>query len=82
MTKLRKLQKLPYFRIILLHYKFYFLKYLFIIIPGTIAGDILVKNTTEKVEKLSTKNNLLTSILLFVIVFNVYALFTRQLSYF
>ena len=35
-------------------YKFYFLKYLFIIIPGTIAGDILVKNTTEKVEKLSS----------------------------
>ena len=61
-------------------YKFYFLKYLFIIIPGTIAGDILVKNTTEKVQKLSSKNNLLTSILLFVIVFNVYTLFTRQLS--
>jgi predicted acyltransferase len=60
-------------------YKFYFLKYLFIIIPGTIAGDILVKNTTEKVQKLSTKNNVLTTILLFVIVFNVYALFTRQL---
>jgi predicted acyltransferase len=60
-------------------YKFYFLKYLFIIIPGTIAGDILVKNTTEKVQKISTKNNLLTTILLFVIVFNVYALFTRQL---
>ena len=62
-------------------YKFYFLKYLFILIPGTIAGDWLLKE--KDINPLEVKNNTVLKIvglLLFVIiVLNVNFLFTRQL---
>jgi predicted acyltransferase len=61
-------------------YKFYFLKYLFIIIPGTIAGDIALKNSNTINTSKTTFDLLQTILLLFVIVFNVYALYTRQLT--
>ncbi|MCY7293342.1 MAG: DUF5009 domain-containing protein [Ferruginibacter sp.] len=66
-------------------YQFYFLKYLFIIIPGTIAGDFLLKDhhvnllatkiTTEK------KFTFLIALISFaLVVSNTVFLFTRQLE--
>lgn len=62
-------------------YKFYFLKYLFIIIPGTIAGEWMLQQM-----KLSSENdippakqNALVLFGLALIVVNLYGLFTRML---
>lgn len=62
-------------------YKFYFLKYLFILLPGTIAGDWLMQS--KDLNSLEIKHNWnlkIVGFLLFsVIVWNVIFLFTRQL---
>lgn len=62
-------------------YKFYFLKYLFILIPGTIAGDWLLKYKDVKSEDFHKKNSfkLFAGILLSVVLCNVLFLFSRQL---
>ncbi len=66
-------------------YKFYFLKYLFIIIPGTIAGEWMIKEIQQ--EKIKAKNaetghqpeNLLALIAVSLIVVNLVGLFSRLL---
>jgi predicted acyltransferase len=66
-------------------YKFYFLKYLFIIIPGTIAGEWLIKeieNNNLKNDILlpnSKTENILAIVSFVLIVLNLYGLFTRLL---
>lgn len=65
-------------------YKFYFLKYLFIVLPGTIAGDYILSEMKKKNEEPSQKNllypeNLLAIFSLLLICFNLYGLFTRAL---
>ncbi len=68
-------------------YKFYFLKYLFIIIPGTFAGEWMLNGM--KNEKLKMKNekaqpqtkNLLAIIAVSLVVLNLYGLFTRMLLF-
>jgi len=62
-------------------YKFYFLKYLFILIPGTIAGDWLLKFKDVKAEDFRNNSwfKLFTAILLSIILCNVIFLFSRQL---
>ncbi|WP_350340330.1 DUF5009 domain-containing protein [Paraflavitalea speifideaquila] len=64
-------------------YKFYYLKYLFIIIPGTLAGDWLLKYRTQHTFTRGDKNKpntRLVSFLAFVIiVINVILLFGRHL---
>ncbi len=63
-------------------YKFYFLKYLFILIPGTIAGDWLLKfKDTNPFEVKSDKNfKIVGLIFLCIVIFNLLFLFTRQLA--
>ena len=66
-------------------YKFYFLKYLFIIIPGTVAGEMMIAEM--KNEKLEMKNekvnasteNILLLISVVLVIVNLYGLFTRIL---
>lgn len=67
-------------------YNFYYLKYLFIIIPGTIAGEYLkewLQNKTSEVslpaEKRRTPFVLLVSV--GIIILNLYGLYTRQLVF-
>lgn len=66
-------------------YKFYFLKYLFIIIPGTIAGEWLMQEVYNDKMKddnrdLNTKpENLLAFISIGLVVINLIGLFTRML---
>lgn len=67
-------------------YKFYYLKYLFIIIPGTIAGEYLMEwlrdSTQSGIEQQQKEKRiaiLLLSITVSLIVWNLYGLFTRQL---
>ena len=63
-------------------YKFYFLKYLFILIPGTISGDWLVKY--KDINPLAVKKEsgfTIAVLLLFtIIVTNLCFLFTRQVT--
>jgi predicted acyltransferase len=62
-------------------YKFYFLKYLFIIIPGTLAGEMMMRSSPER-EGHALKNNtenLLALICLLLVVMNLYGLYTRML---
>jgi predicted acyltransferase len=71
-------------------YKFYFLKYLFIILPGTVVGEWMVKSTlvgtgkarqtlTEKVLK-KDKHSISICILICYILFcNLFCLFNRYL---
>ncbi len=63
-------------------YRFYFLKYLFILIPGTIAGDWLLKYKDTNPYEVKTNNNFKIVGLLFllIIVSNLLFLFTRQLA--
>lgn len=66
-------------------YQFYFLKYLFIIIPGTIAGDYLLKANNENSLHTITKTQKpftfpITLISLAIVVTNTIFLFTRQLE--
>lgn len=62
-------------------YQFYFLKYLFIIIPGTIAGDWFLKFKNTEAPATSLKSNLmLIGLLSFALVItNTIFLFTREL---
>jgi predicted acyltransferase len=73
-------------------YKFYFLKYLFIIIPGTLAGEWLIesmkgKNQQHEIPNTSdaqaiagaSRANWLMLIALVLLYGNLYGLFTRQL---
>ncbi len=67
-------------------YSFRYLKYLFIVIPGSIAGEYLVEwmRSFEKTAKSSQKKETISACILFVlsvglIVFNLYGLFTRHL---
>ncbi len=59
-------------------YKFHFLKYLFIIIPGTIAGDWLLKGSGRVVDY--AKGDKWIAVLSFtLVVTNIIGLFSRQL---
>lgn len=66
-------------------YKFYFLKYLFIVIPGTIAGEWMLKETgmnnnkgeNEKIDK--QHENMLALLAVSLICLNLYGLFSRSL---
>ena len=62
-------------------YKFYFLKYLFILIPGTIAGDWLLKYKDTSSFEVKSNNNfrILGLTFLIIITTNLVFLFTRQL---
>ncbi len=63
-------------------YKFYFLKYLFILIPGTIAGDWLLQYKDINEDEIHSNRNfkLFGFILFTIIIANVYFLFTRMLA--
>ena len=63
-------------------YKFYFLKYLFILIPGTIAGDWLLKykDTNPFEVKTNSHFKILGLIFSIMIISNLFFLFTRQLA--
>ena len=62
-------------------YKFYFLKYLFIVIPGTFAGEWFLKEKDFNVGaiKISKSFSLLAVLSLLLIVVNIYGLYTRNL---
>lgn len=65
-------------------YKFYFLKYLFIVIPGTIAGEWMlkqtkIKNSEVKNEVNNQQENLLALLGVLLICLNLYGLFSRML---
>ncbi len=66
-------------------YKFYFLKYLFIIIPGTVAGEMMIAEMKNEILKMENKKlkpsveNVLLLISLFLVIANLYGLFTRML---
>jgi len=61
-------------------YTFYYLKYLFIIIPGTFAGDWLLKTKNNSIIiKPSLHTLAITIICLLLVVLNTSMLFTRQL---
>ncbi len=64
-------------------YKFYFLKYLFIIIPGTLAGEwmMLQKQEEDSVRLKKQTENLLLLLSLLLIITNLYGLFTRALLF-
>lgn len=65
-------------------YKFYYLKYLFIILPGTLAGDWLLKYKTRhnfsKDHSGRTNTGLIAFLSFAIIVINVILLFGRHLS--
>jgi hypothetical protein len=65
-------------------YSFYYLKYLFIVIPGSLAGEYLyewINSDTEKVSENKKTNGYLIGLSsLALIVTNVIFLFTRQLE--
>lgn len=63
-------------------YKFYYLKYLFIIIPGTFAGEWFIKESkNEKTETASKKTLLLIAVIACILVFvNLWGLFARSLE--
>ena len=61
-------------------YKFYFLKYLFIIIPGTLAGEMMAgKVNSEKTIVNHRTENLLLLIAVALVIVNLFGLFTRML---
>jgi predicted acyltransferase len=60
-------------------YKFYYLKYLFIIIAGTIAGEAIISNTDNDI---NPNKHLLAGMLLFgLIIVNIILLFSRMLVF-
>ncbi|MBW1654115.1 DUF5009 domain-containing protein [Flavobacterium quisquiliarum] len=64
-------------------YKFYYLKYFFIVIPGTLAGEYIKEWTVAPQNEVRQNDRLaiVAGLLSFaVIVSNVYFLFTRQLE--
>jgi hypothetical protein len=69
-------------------YQFYYLKYLFIVIPGTIAGEYLLSSLSKKNQPTNTaaitiinKEFFIALIGIALIVLNLYGLFTRQLTF-
>lgn len=64
-------------------YKFYFLQYLFIVIPGTIAGDFFYKwmkaSDTDPSSENESKFLYLFSLAIIIIVINLFGLYSRQL---
>jgi hypothetical protein len=64
-------------------YKFYFLQYLFIVIPGTIAGDLFYKWMKVSYNDASFENEskflYLFFIAIIIIVINLFGLYSRQL---
>jgi predicted acyltransferase len=62
-------------------YKFYFLKYLFIVLPATIIGDILLQaNNNQTTKGFNTAPIKCAIVLLLgIVVLNLYCLFTRLL---
>jgi len=67
-------------------YTFYYLQYLFIVIPGTIVGDFVLrwiseyKNKPIEVDTESRNRMYIVAALMFVfVVFNLWSLFTRHL---
>ncbi|HVF98069.1 MAG TPA: DUF5009 domain-containing protein [Flavisolibacter sp.] len=61
-------------------YKFYYLKYLFIILPGTVAGDWLLKDSHTANDESSRNGLVLISFLCFGLIgLNVALLFSRVL---
>lgn len=58
-------------------YKFYYLKYLFIVLPGTIAGEILQRKEQASVPSAVQKQ--VSFILLLIVVLNVWLLYQRIL---
>lgn len=59
-------------------YKFYFLKYLFIVVPGTIAGEWMMNKRRDAQINRQTESYVALLALL-LIVLNLYGLFTRML---
>jgi predicted acyltransferase len=60
-------------------YKFYYLKYLFIIIAGTIAGEAIISNTDKDI---NPNKHLQAGMLLFgLIIVNIILLFSRMLVF-
>lgn len=66
-------------------YKFYFLQYLFIVIPGTIAGDLFfkwMKSSPEENESESKANYVYLFLLCVgIIILNLFGLYSRQLTF-
>lgn len=65
-------------------YKFYYLKYLFIVIPGSIAGEYLrewlqLKNEVSKAQKQGNQTLYILILSICIIVFNLYGLYMRYL---
>lgn len=61
-------------------YKFYFLKYLFILVPGTIAGEWLLQYGDLQTAQVTQRKPLLTILLMLgLIVVNVGLLYSREL---
>jgi predicted acyltransferase len=64
-------------------YKFYFLQYLFIVIPGTFAGDLFYKwmkaSDTDPSSENESKFLYLFSLAIIIIVINLFGLYSRQL---
>jgi hypothetical protein len=64
-------------------YKFYFLQYLFIVIPGTIAGDLFykwMKSSTEDSSDNKSNYTYLFLICMGIIVLNLFGLYSRYLT--
>ena len=64
-------------------YKFYFLQYLFIVIPGTIAGDLFLKWMRSSSADSSSNNEskflYLFALAILIIALNLFGLYSRQL---
>jgi predicted acyltransferase len=60
-------------------YQFYYLKYLFIIIPGTFAGEWMMANNAPLIRKNNFSWVAIGSCCLLLIIGNLYFLYTRQL---
>lgn len=61
-------------------YRFYYLKYLFIVVPGTFAGEWLLQSFRKKLTVMNTRSMQVPAILSFSLVgVNVALLFSRQL---
>lgn len=61
-------------------YTFYYLKYLFIVIPGTLAGDWLLNSSQLEVHKESKEWGLLSFLPIVLVVLNVILLYARFLG--
>lgn len=62
-------------------YKFYYLKYLFIVVPGTLAGDWLVKKDERQGDQSSvtTKSGLILILVSLIVLSNIVFLYNRFL---